>query len=690
MTTESSLRVTELDFDSIKENLKTYLRSQNEFQDFDFEGAGMSVLLDILAYNTHYMGFYLNMVGNEMFLDTAQLRNSVLSHAKSINYVPTSSQGSTTKLNIKVTPSATEDQNSTVLVLDKYTRLLGSDIAGVNYPFVAVHSNTSIKVSGSFSFSNVSIRQGEVVTFQYLVDPTNTRRRFEIPSANVDVSTIVVTVQESSSNTDTHQYVAYSDITEMNGNTKTYFIEENDNLNYTIQFGDNVIGHRPKDGSVVICTYLDTVGAISNSISKFTFVEPIGGVFTDNVITTAVSSSYGGMDKETIEETRFRAPYYYTTQNRAVTSNDYEVLILKDYPTIDSVSVWGGEDNDPVVYGKVFIALKTKGNYFLTNLEKEQIKSKLIKSRNMLTVTPEIVDPDYCYITIKGQVGYDYNLTSLSAEEVNELAKAAVFDYADSELNRFQSTFRKSRLQQRMESAEKSISGSELDIFIRKQVEIDTTKPKAYEIDFGTSIKRGDFNTRISTFPELEVYDANGVSRSAFIEEVPLLQTGIESIDLTSFGAGYLTAPIVTILGDGSGAVAEAQILSGRVSNIKITNHGQNYTTAVVSISGGSGAGAAADVKLQSELGALRIVYFKDNGEKITMYNNVGWIDYKNGKMKLNSLRVYSVAENDIYNNNILAITAPCDSDTIYPLRNRVLVIDEDNGTSIQLETKAD
>ena len=218
--------------------------------------------------------------------------------------------------------------------------------------------------------------------------------------------------------------------------------------------GDDHIGKRPKDGNIVTCTYLDNVGSISNNITGFTFVEPIGGEYSDNVNITSAVSSYGGVEKESVEQVKFRAPYFYTTQNRAVTQNDYETLILKDYNYIDSVSVWGGEDNDPIVYGKVFISLKTSGNFELTNFEKERIKEDLIQKRNVLTVTPEIIDPEYVFLLIEGNVTYNSQLTSLDDSALNSLVRAAIQDYISDELNRFSSTFRKSKLQQYIENCE--------------------------------------------------------------------------------------------------------------------------------------------------------------------------------------------------------------------------------------------
>ena len=310
-TSNTSLRISELDFDSIKTNLKNYLRSQSEFQDFDFEGSGMSVLIDLLAYNTHYMGYYLNMVGNESFMDTAQLRESMVSIAKLMNYTPRSSQGAETKINITVTPTiGSEDTTAQTLTLDKYTRLLGADISGINYPFVTLYSNTVSKTAGAFNFANVVIRQGEVITRQFEMDAQNTRRRFKIASSNVDTSTLMVSVQESRANTYTTVYNQYDDITLVQGNTAAYFIEEDTDSNYVVQFGDNIIGKTPKIGSIINITYLDSVGSVANAINSFSFIDRVGGKYSSDVVVSSTTPSYGAADKETIEQIRFRAPYH--------------------------------------------------------------------------------------------------------------------------------------------------------------------------------------------------------------------------------------------------------------------------------------------------------------------------------------------------------------------------------------------
>ena len=333
-TSNTTLQVADLDFSSIKENLKTYLKSQSEFTDYNFEGSGLNVLLDILAYNTYYNAFYLNMVANESFLDTAQIRKNVLSLAKMINYIPMSNQGALTKVNVTVTPSVSENQELNILTLDRFTTLFGADVEGINYPFVTINANTSPKINGTFAFTNVFIKQGEVITRTFTMSSNNSSRSFEIPSSNVDTSSLTVTVQESSSNTFRTEYTLSTDLTEVQANSTVFFLEENENEQYKIQFGDNVIGKRPANGNIVIVTYLDVVGSVANNITNFTFNEAVGGVYFDNVRVTTSQGSYGGTDKETIEQIRFRAPYAYTAQNRAVTRNDYESLLLKDYNNI--------------------------------------------------------------------------------------------------------------------------------------------------------------------------------------------------------------------------------------------------------------------------------------------------------------------------------------------------------------------
>lgn len=680
----TALRVTELDFLSIKENIKAYLRNQSEFQDFDFEGSGMSVLLDILAYNTHYMGYYVNMVGNEMFLDTAQIRQSVISHAKMINYFPKSKRASETKVNVLVTPSINEDQDTTILTLNKYTKFLGRDIDGVNYQFILNDTHSTSKTNGTFSFANVTLKQGEVVSRQFTMDPTNTKRRFDIPSANIDTDTLSVVIQESPSNTFSTTYAQYKNMLDITSNTTVYFVEENESEGYSIYFGDNVIGKRPKDGNIITVTYLDAMGSLTNKVNSFAIVEAAGGLYNDNVAITSLAASYSGAEKELIEDIRYRAPYNYSTQNRAVTISDYETLILRDYNNIDAVKTWGGEDNEPPIYGKVFLSLKTKENYFLSNLEKESIKDSLIRNRNVLTVIPEIVDPDYSYIILSGDVYYDSSLTSLSAEQVKQFARASIIDYKNNELTGFDSVFRKENLQEYVRQSEKSITSSDLKISLQKRIELTVGETKKYIINNNYPIKKGDYTHAISSFPAIKVNDSSNIQREVKFEEVPSAFTGVDSVDIVNPGINYTSTPTITIVGDGTGATASARVAGGRIVEITVTNKGINYTRATVSISG-VGSEASATAKLQSKFGEIRSFYVQSNGEKVIVNAKAGTINYEDGIIELNSLLTTGAVVNDFYDTNILTFDLPIEKEVIFPLRNRIIDIDENDARAIQL-----
>ena len=680
----TALRVADLDFNSIRNNLKTYLNSQSEFTDYNFEGSGLSVLLDILAYNTYYNSFYLNMAANEAFLDTAQIRQNILSQAKLINYIPASNRASEAQVSIRVTPTTSENQTIDYIVLDKYTRLLGADINGTNYPFVTVNSNTAHKSSGSFYFPNVWIKQGEVVTQQFAMSANNLTRKFEIPSANVDTETLTITVQESSTNTYTEEYQLSTDMTEASQNSRIYFIEENENLNYSIQFGDGVIGYKPKNGNIVIVTYLDTNGSKGNSITKFNFIDPIGSAYTGNVKVATVQSSSIGTDKEDIDTIKLRAPQSYAAQNRCVTTRDYEALILKDYQHVDAISIWGGEENDPPVYGKVYISLKTKGFYTLTNLEKENIKNTLIKNRNVITVTPVIVDPDYIFVTLRGKIYYNPAMTTKTANQLLEIVRQTVYSYTNMELNTYRSVLRKSKLQAAIEAADPSITGSDLTVYLQSRKLIDLTSSKKYDFSFKTPIQKGTFTNKLYSYPQITVLDSSLTSRNVFYEEVPDSFTGVDMIEIVNPGINYSSAN-VTITGDGTGATAKAYIENGRIVSIQVTNKGVNYSRAIVSIEG-NGTEAEAKAVLQARNGTLRTYYYNNLGNKIIVNSSAGTIDYDTGDVVLNSIKPSAVLTNDFYDINILTMNVVAGEEVIPPLRNRILALDENNIQSIQLE----
>jgi hypothetical protein len=367
-----------------------------------------------------------------------------------------------------------------------------------------------------------------------------------------------------------------------------------------------------------------------------------------------------------------------------VTISDYETLILKDYKNIDAVKTWGGEDNDPPVYGKVFLSLKTKENYFLTNLEKESIKDSLIRNRNVLTVIPEIVDPDYSYIIIRGDVYYDASLTSLSTEQIRQFARASIIDYKNNELTGFNSVFRKENLQDYIRQSEKSITSSDIKISLQKRIELSVGEVKKYAINSNFPIKKGDYTHEITSFPEIKVYDSSNIQRNVKFEEVPAAFTGIESIEIVNPGINYTSTPTISIVGDGTGATATARVSGGRIVEITVTNKGINYTRATVSISG-VGSEASAITKLQSKFGELRSFYLKSNGEKVIVNAKAGTINYEDGIIELNPLLTNGAVLNDFYDTNILTFELPIEKEIIFPLRNRIVDIDENDARAIQL-----
>lgn len=683
-TANNALRIAELDFDTIKSNLITYLQSQNEFSDYDFEGSGMSVLLDILAYNTHYMAFYLNMVGNEAFLDTAQLRQSVISHAKQINYTPHSMKGAEAIVNVLVTPGGLEDQVTGTMTLPKYTRFISEPVDGTSFVFSTMSANTAQKSAGAFLFSNVVIRQGEAVVQKYAV---NGQKYFSIPSANVDIDTISVVVQESPSNTSTTVYQAANDITEITSTSTVYFVEEaaDSDGNYILEFGDGILGKRLSNDNIVIVRYLDTHGEAANKSRNFISAESISG-YSSNINVSTVSVAAGGSSKETVEEIRKRAPIAYTVQNRAVTKNDYKTLLLDDYPNIDAVTVWSGDENDPPVYGKIFISMKPKEDYEISLLEKELIKDEIISNRAVLTVTPEIVDPDYTYMLLNITCNYDTNKTTLDETELKQLIRQAVIDYRDSDLKDFDSTFRMSRLQKAIDNSHEAIIGSSVRIYLQKRKEITLNQDKIYSMTFNTPLYRGVIDDKFYTYPSLTVQDADGVDQTVYIEDTPKSLTGIDSITIQSAGSGYTEAPTVTITGDGSGATATAKIVNGKVSSVTIVDRGTDYTRATVSFTSDSGNGASATVNLQARNGTLRSFYYRSNGEKVVVNDNLGTINYSTGKIVINSLNPSAVEDNDRYTTNYLTFNAVPFEDIIGPTRNRILDIDTSDSGSIVIK----
>jgi len=673
------IRITELDFDSIKANLKEFLRSQPEFTDYDFDGSALSVLLDVLAYNTHYMGYYMNMVGNEMFIDTAQLRQSVVSHAKLLGYTPRSRVASQAIIDVKFAEVVGGANSS--MTLPKFTKFTSAPKDGKSYSFVTIESRTVAKDANSdFIFESVTIKEGNPVSyvFAYVAD-TNSKQIFELPDEGIDTSTITVQVQKGADNYSLETFELAEDATSVVSDDPVYYLEENRNGRYQIYFGDGVIGKALDDGNLVLVSYVVTSGDEANGIGTFRLSSNPKPGSTGVVTVTQESSS--GKQAEDIESIRFTAPKSFIAQNRAVTKNDYEALINKNYPYFDSVSVWGGEENDPPVYGKIFFSCKPRGNYEVTQTEIQYMKDNVLKPISVLTVTPEYVAPDYNYMNFVIDVVYDPRQTTKTAGAINTAVRAAVEGFANTYLNTFNNTFRMSKLVRAVDEADPSIQNNSIRVLIEKRFRPLLNQAKSYRIDFYVPLRKGTALDRLYSSPSFGIIDEYGVERTAFIEEVPQSFTGIDEITVLATGDQYTDIPKVTIEGDGEGAAASAVIINGKLKSVVVTNSGSGYSAAVVRVEGGGGSGAELRAVLQGKKGTLRTFYYDVNNIKRVINNNVGTIYYDDGYIVLDSFAPTFV--NDPF--GTMTFKASPNTNVFSTTRNAILTLDDTDPAAIDI-----
>lgn len=681
---DSKLKVAELDFDAIKSNLKDFMKSQSEFSDYDFEGSGLSVLLDVLAYNTHYMGYYLNMVSNEMFIDTAIKRGSVVSHAKLLGYVPRSRIAPRALVNLTITPVA-NDANSSISV-PRFTRFASESKDGINYIFVnpsarVVSKNLS---SGLFVVENLELKEGQPngITFTYDAQ-TNPKQIFELPDVGIDTSTIQIKVQKSAQNANQETYILAQDATDVDENATVYYLEENKNGKYQIYFGDGVIGKALINGNIVVVSYLITSGSAGNNLREF---KPIDTILNNaNVVVTLSSASSSGAAEEDIEKIRFTAPKSFIAQNRAVTKNDYIALINREYPYFEAVNVWGGEENIPPVFGKVFFTAKPLGGYEITVTEVEFVKNSIIKPFSMLTVTPEYVEADYNYVNVAVDVNFDPTKTNRTANEIDAAVISAIKSFSINNLDTFNSSFKISQLSRAIDDADPSITSNDVKVYLEKRFAPDVTRSLSYSLDFGTELKQGTTAERLISTPSFSYLDDAGITRNCFIEEVLQSFTGVESIEVLTGGSGYVSTPTVSIDGDGTGASARALIVNGALKRVEITNPGTGYTSATVTVSGGGGSGALVRASLQGRIGRLKIYYFDTQNVKKTLNDNIGLIDYLNGIVTLNNFAPTAVS--DPFGTLILkAIPA---KKIFSSVRNRIVTLDTTDPSAISTAINA-
>ena len=476
----AKLNIAELDFDSIKNNLKDYFASQTEFTDHDFGGSAISVMLDILAYNTYYNAYYVNMLASESFLDSAQLRDSVVSKASMLGYTPQSSTGAKANVSISVTPN---DAPASVTI-DKYTQFT-STVNGTAYTFCTSGSTTVLANGSSYIATGVELTQGTPLTFRYTANTSNTEQKFLLPNANTDTDTLTVTIQESATDTNTAVYTKATDITTINSTSNVYFINEHTNGQFRVQFGDGVLGRKPTTGNIVLLEALVSEGADVNGANTFSAAGTVGGYATSQV--TVSNAASGGSDRETVESIKFNAPKTYETQNRAVTTDDYKKIVEGNVSGLDSVSVWGGQDHSTPTFGKVYVSAKPTG---ATSLSAAQITSikEAVSSYNMVAITPEVVDPDIVDLIFNTTVKYDSRLTTLSSGAVAESVIDTMQTYKTNNLLKFGSIFRYSTLSTSIDNTESSIISNLTTITAKKGITPSTTTADSYTISFNNAI----------------------------------------------------------------------------------------------------------------------------------------------------------------------------------------------------------
>lgn len=507
----SSFNLTSLDFDTLKSNLQTYLQSQTVFQDYDFTGSNMNVLLDILSYNTYLNSFYLNMVAAESFLDSAQLRDSVVSHAKELNYIPSSATSAEAIVNLTF--------NTTGITAGSFVIPKGTSFSGTNsngaFTFSTNTNLTAISSSNTFTFSNVAIYEGTYINESFIVDYTQPAQRFILSNATVDTGSIAVTVSENNG-TNNIIYTEATSLFGLNSNSTIYFLQAAQNGQYEIVFGDGVFGDYPLNSSVVTVTYRITTGSAGGGISTFFLNQNLGTYNGGTAISTVttVSNSSNGSDPETIESIRFRAPRSYQVQDRAVTTSDYKTLILDNFNDVEDVNVFGGETLPNPEYGVVYISPSTYSGAPLANQRKTDILTYLL-TKKVINITNKIVDPNYIYIIPTVIINVNFTNTSLTPVDFQTAVLNGISNFNITYLQKFDNTFRYSKLLEAIDNTNSSINGNLTSIQIYKLLEPTLNVVSSLTTSFSNQLNIGSITSSSFILTDGNTYQITDVNPNA-------------------------------------------------------------------------------------------------------------------------------------------------------------------------------
>lgn len=627
-----NIQITELDFDAIKTSLKTYLKSQDTFTDYDFEGSALSVLLDVLARNTHYNAYMANMLANEMFLDSAVKRESAVSIAKHLSYTPRSIIGSKATVNVTY---ASQPGNPASLTIPRYSGFT-TTINGVAYTFVNLEPQTALNVDGSYTFENIELTEGIPVTNTFTVVNPGPAEKYVLTNKNVDITSLRVLVQQSELDSTTTTYTRAVDIsgsvnaTEIRGDDAIFFVEQNTFGKYEIFFGDGMIGANLSPGNIVYAYYVASSGEktnVSQTINQ-TFTGPALNGISPSI--TAVENSNGGQEKETTEQIRFNAPRAYAAQNRAVTESDYKSIIQRDISNIKAVSVWGGEKNNPPQYGKVFISiLPTSGNA-ITPQQKSRIRDTIIGSKRVVAIQPEIVDPDLYYVNLSTTVKYDKTRTVLTANQIRSLVETKINDYFDNNLDSFSENFIYSKLTKEIDSASTAIIGNQTIVKVQKRFVPSLTIGNNNKLQFNNTL--AEYGIQSTRF----IYNQNGTLVHARIKDVPdaatVSLTGSYRRSGSIITCTFTTPHTMTVGEDVDLDFSSGSAVTGTYEVYRVLS---DYSFTVVSTVTGSTSGT---VEISSNPRGSLALYNANTGA--TILTNVGFVSYLEGIVQFNTLYV--------------------------------------------------
>jgi hypothetical protein len=627
----------------------------------------------------------MNMIANESFLDTAALRSSVVSHAKMLGYTPSSIRSARARIDLTFSQTNNPGVSSiTSLTLPRFTRFASSAVDGVNYTFTNLDEVTVTKSNNAFTFSDLSIYEGNPVSQVFMYSQQiNPLQEFKLQDTNIDTSTIEVIVQNSSVDLTQVTYTLATDATTVTSSSKVFYLDEFDEGKYKIYFGDDILGAKLSDGNMVIVSYLISNGEKSNKATNFTLLDSVGGLSSGSVVVDQVAS--GGAAIESLDRIKNLAPKTYASNGRAVTKNDYIALIQQRYPAFEAVNVWGGEENTPPVYGKVFISAKPSAGYEISRTEKDYIINEIINPISILTVTPEFVDPDFNYLNLNVRVTYDPTATTLTPGEISTLVRTRINNYANTYLDQFNSYFKISRLMHEVDMAHPSIISNDVDVKIEKRVTPVLGVSRNYVIKFFTELKRSTGTDRISSAPAYTAYDNEGILREFYFEEVPLSSTGVSTVQVILGGSNLTTTPRLDVIGDGIGASLRAVVTNGKITSVIVDKSGSDYSTASIKAYDQDDnllTNVVLKPLIENTTGKLRSYYFDNNNIKIVFSENAGTIDYLIGTITLSQfnpldvkdsfkiLRFYAAPKNTLFNSE----------------RNTIITLDIDNQSQVTID----